>query len=110
MLPSRRGWRRAAAGAAGGQQQGTEGQDWKAQVKAKAKKDNRFKTEDVTKTKGNDFEDYFLQRELLMGIFEKGFEKPSPIQEEAIPIGACLAERMLLVASLLLSFILRAVD
>ena len=43
-------------------------------------------TEDVTKTKGNDWEDYFLKRELLMGIFEKGFEKPSPVQEEAVPI------------------------
>lgn len=42
--------------------------------------------QDVTRTKGNDFEDYFLKKELLMGIFEKGFEKPSPIQEEAIPI------------------------
>ena len=42
--------------------------------------------QDVTATKGNEFEDYFLKRELLMGIFEKGFEKPSPIQEEAIPI------------------------
>eukprot|EP00942_MAST-04A_sp_MAST-4A-sp1_P005287 g5287.t1 len=40
----------------------------------------------VTKTKGNEFEDFFLKRELLMGIFEKGFERPSPIQEEAIPI------------------------
>jgi ATP-dependent RNA helicase DDX6/DHH1 len=40
----------------------------------------------VTATKGHDFEDYYLKRELLMGIFEKGFEKPSPIQEEAIPI------------------------
>eukprot|EP01114_Cavostelium_apophysatum_P012490 TRINITY_DN2802_c0_g1_i2.p1 TRINITY_DN2802_c0_g1~~TRINITY_DN2802_c0_g1_i2.p1 ORF type:complete len:420 (-),score=103.99 TRINITY_DN2802_c0_g1_i2:210-1469(-) len=49
-------------------------------------KDMRPKTEDVTSTKGNDFEDYYLKRELLMGIFEKGFEKPSPIQEEAIPI------------------------
>ncbi|KAI3654595.1 hypothetical protein MP228_000649 [Amoeboaphelidium protococcarum] len=49
-------------------------------------KDARIKTEDVTVTKGNDFEDYFLKRELLMGIFEAGFEKPSPIQEEAIPI------------------------
>ena len=49
-------------------------------------KDNRYKTEDVTQTKGRDFEDFFLKRELLMGIFEKGFEKPSPIQEEAIPI------------------------
>lgn len=27
-----------------------------------------------------------MQEELLMGIFEKGFEKPSPIQEEAIPM------------------------
>jgi len=49
-------------------------------------KDTRFKTSDVTQTKGRDFEDFFLKRELLMGIFEKGFEKPSPIQEEAIPI------------------------
>ena len=49
-------------------------------------KDNRYRTEDVTQTKGRDFEDFFLKRELLMGIFEKGFEKPSPIQEEAIPI------------------------
>lgn len=48
--------------------------------------DTRYRTEDVTNTKGHDFEDYFLKRELLMGIFEKGFERPSPIQEEAIPI------------------------
>lgn len=40
----------------------------------------------MTKTKGHEFKDYFLKRELLMGIYEKGFEKPSPIQEEAIPI------------------------
>lgn len=50
------------------------------------KKDERYKTEDVTQTKGREFEDFFLKRELLMGIFEKGFEKPSPVQEEAIPI------------------------
>ena len=50
------------------------------------KKDTRYKTEDVTDTKGREFEDFFLKRELLMGIFEKGFEKPSPIQEEAIPV------------------------
>merc|ERR1719460_2204483 len=59
--------------------------DWKAQVN-RPPADNRVKTEDVTKTKGNDFEDYFLKRELLMGIFEKGYEKPSPIQEESIPV------------------------
>lgn len=40
----------------------------------------------MTNTQGHDFEDYFLKRELLMGIYEKGFEKPSPIQEESIPI------------------------
>lgn len=28
----------------------------------------------------------FLSRELLMGIFEAGFDSPSPIQEEAIPV------------------------
>jgi ATP-dependent RNA helicase DDX6/DHH1 len=40
----------------------------------------------VSKRKGNDFEDYCLKRELLMGIFEKGYDSPSPIQEESIPI------------------------
>ena len=40
----------------------------------------------MTDTKGNEFEDYCLKRELLMGIFEKGWEKPSPIQEASIPI------------------------
>ena len=49
-------------------------------------KDMRKKTTDVTDTKGNEFEDYCLKRELLMGIFEKGWEKPSPIQEASIPI------------------------
>jgi len=61
------------------------GDDWKEKVNRPAP-DMRAKTEDVTATKGNEFEDYFLKRELLMGIFEKGYEKPSPIQEEAIPV------------------------
>ncbi|KAL1546422.1 RNA helicase [Salvia divinorum] len=60
-------------------------QDWKASLKLPPR-DNRYRTEDVTATKGNEFEDYFLKRELLMGIYEKGFESPSPIQEESIPI------------------------
>jgi len=58
--------------------------NWKSHIKVPPP-DNRTKTTDVTNTKGNDFEDYFLKRELLMGIFEKGYEKPSPIQEESIP-------------------------
>jgi len=49
-------------------------------------KDKRVKTTDVTATKGHEFEDYCLKRELLMGIFEKGWETPSPIQESSIPI------------------------
>ena len=59
--------------------------DWKENLKAPPK-DTRVKTEDVTNTKGSEFEDYFLKRELLMGIFEKGYERPSPIQEESIPV------------------------
>lgn len=50
------------------------------------KKDERPQTEDVTNTKGTLFEDMGLNRKLLMGIFEAGFEKPSPIQEESIPL------------------------
>lgn len=42
--------------------------------------------QDVTATKGLDFEDFYIKRELMMGIFEAGFEKPSPIQEETIPV------------------------
>lgn len=64
---------------------GVENEDWKARLNLPAK-DTRRQTEDVTATKGNDFEDYYLKRELLMGIYEKGYEKPSPIQEETIPI------------------------
>jgi ATP-dependent RNA helicase DDX6/DHH1 len=59
--------------------------DWKGGLSA-PKKDDRFKTTDVTDTRGQEFEDYFLKRELLMGIFEKGFERPSPVQERSIPI------------------------
>ncbi|XP_060778123.1 probable ATP-dependent RNA helicase DDX6 isoform X2 [Neoarius graeffei] len=61
------------------------GDDWKKSLQL-PQKDMRVKTSDVTATKGNEFEDYCLKRELLMGIFEMGWEKPSPIQEESIPI------------------------
>eukprot|EP00163_Fabomonas_tropica_P012222 TRINITY_DN2349_c0_g3_i2.p1 TRINITY_DN2349_c0_g3~~TRINITY_DN2349_c0_g3_i2.p1 ORF type:complete len:409 (+),score=119.37 TRINITY_DN2349_c0_g3_i2:327-1553(+) len=59
--------------------------NWKNQLNLPPK-DTRQQTQDVTLTKGNEFEDFLLKRELLMGIFEKGFERPSPIQEESIPI------------------------
>lgn len=65
-------------------QQTNANDNWREKLQLPAP-DSRRQTEDVTLTKGNTFEDYYLSRELLMGIFEKGFEKPSPIQEEAIP-------------------------
>ncbi|RZF36041.1 hypothetical protein LSTR_LSTR005857 [Laodelphax striatellus] len=58
---------------------------WKSKLRLPPP-DRRIKTSDVTDTKGNEFEEYCLKRDLLMGIFEKGWEKPSPIQEASIPI------------------------
>ncbi|PVF93514.1 putative ATP-dependent RNA helicase DHH1 [Serendipita vermifera] len=58
---------------------------WRDGLKAPPK-DTRVKTQDVMTTSNVEWEDMFLRRELLMGIFEEGFEKPSPIQESAIPI------------------------
>jgi len=52
----------------------------------KPEDDIRPKTQDVTKTKGHKFSDYLLKRELLMGIYEKGFAAPSPVQEQSIPV------------------------
>lgn len=63
----------------------SDAEDWKKQLKLPPK-DKRLQTEDVTATKGSDFEDYVLKRELLMGIYEMGYERPSPIQEESIPV------------------------
>ncbi|KPA85895.1 putative ATP-dependent DEAD-box RNA helicase [Leptomonas pyrrhocoris] len=59
--------------------------NWKSQLSA-PKKDTRKKTEDVESRRNVNFEEYALRRELQMGIFEKGFERPSPVQEEAIPV------------------------
>ena len=78
--PQMNGHGNAAAPPPGPGQEG-----WKSNLNV-PQKDTRVKTEDVTATKGNEFEDYFLKRELLMGIFEAGFERPSPVQEESIPI------------------------
>ncbi|KAB5542583.1 ATP-dependent RNA helicase DHH1 [Coniochaeta sp. 2T2.1] len=66
-------------------QDGASSDDWKKSLNL-PKKDNRQQTEDVTNTKGLEFEEFGLSRDLLMGIFEAGFEKPSPIQEESIPV------------------------
>ena len=60
-------------------------QDWKKGLTA-PKADGRPQTDDVLTRKGFTWEQFHLKRELLMGIFEKGFEAPSPIQELSIPI------------------------
>ncbi|KRX63805.1 ATP-dependent RNA helicase cgh-1 [Trichinella sp. T6] len=60
-------------------------EDWKKSLKLPPK-DKRIQTADVTRTKGNEFEDFCLKRELLMGLYEKGWEKPSPVQEASIPV------------------------
>lgn len=60
-------------------------EDWKKQLHAPTR-DTRKKTVDVESRRNVNFDEYMLRRELQMGIFEKGFEKPSPVQEEAIPV------------------------
>jgi len=59
--------------------------DWKKDLAAPAP-DARPQTEDVTNTKGITWEQMHLKRTLMMGLYEKGFEKPSPVQEITIPI------------------------
>lgn len=49
------------------------------------KKDTRIKTDDVMGTKGLTFADFGLSKDVQLGIYEKGYEAPSPIQEESIP-------------------------
>lgn len=43
------------------------------------KKDTRIQTEDVLGTKGLSFSDFNLSQDLQLGLYELGFEKPSPI-------------------------------
>jgi len=69
----------------GGGNSGNGDADWKGGLKLPPK-DRRIRTSDVTDREGKEFEDFCLTRELLMGIFEMGWEKPSPIQEAAIPM------------------------
>lgn len=74
----------AAANNSSNASDSTEGEDWKANLRA-PKKDERARTTDVTNTSGTEFEDFGLKRDLLKGIFELGWEQPSPVQEKSIP-------------------------
>ncbi|KAF7541513.1 hypothetical protein G7054_g631 [Neopestalotiopsis clavispora] len=58
---------------------GSSSEDWKSNLNLPAK-DGRHQTE------GLEWENFALKRDLLMGIFEAGYEKPSPIQEESVPV------------------------
>jgi ATP-dependent RNA helicase DDX6/DHH1 len=58
--------------------------DWINKIK-KPERDQRVKTDDVTKTKGSSFDQFPLKKRLLRGIYEYGFEAPSPVQEVSIP-------------------------
>jgi ATP-dependent RNA helicase DDX6/DHH1 len=42
-------------------------------------KDTRIRTDDVTATKGLTFQSFGLSKEVLLGVYEMGFEAPSPI-------------------------------
>ncbi|KAJ4421916.1 DExD/H-box ATP-dependent RNA helicase dhh1 [Gnomoniopsis sp. IMI 355080] len=75
----------AAPRAGAGEAADRDDPNWRQNLNLPAK-DARHQTEDVTATRGLEFEDFDLSRKLMMGIFEAGFEKPSPIQEESIPV------------------------
>jgi len=64
--------------------EGSTAASWKDELDL-PEKDKRFKTEDVQNQKGIEFEHFGLKRDLLKGIFEMGYEQPSPIQEQSIP-------------------------
>lgn len=58
---------------------------WQDRERAKPK-DQRKTTVDVKNSRNSTFDDFFLKRELRMGIYDMGYDEPSPIQEESIPL------------------------
>lgn len=49
----------------------------------------RTRTGDVLLAEPADFESLLLSRPVLEGLREAGFERPSPVQLKAIPLGRC---------------------
>ncbi len=49
----------------------------------------KVRTADVKTFENVDFESLLLHPEVLAGLKKAGFEKPSPIQLKAIPLGRC---------------------
>ena len=58
--------------------------EWKNQINI-PNKDVRVQTDDITGFERQEFDQFPLNRELLMSIYEAGFEKASPIQQQSIP-------------------------
>jgi len=58
-----------------------EDKDWRSLIPT-----DRVHTADVTETRNGTFEDYALNKDLLRGIYKKRWERPSPIQEDSIPM------------------------
>jgi ATP-dependent RNA helicase DDX6/DHH1 len=40
----------------------------------------------VTNTRGLTFDDFHIKKDILKGLYKKGFDRPSPVQEAVIPI------------------------
>lgn len=59
--------------------------DWKSSLSL-PEKDSRIKTADVAPVEGCTFDSFCLKRDLLKGIYEKGWEYPSPVQRSSIPV------------------------
>lgn len=51
--------------------------------------ETRNRTDDVLLSEGVDFSSLLLSQAVLDGLSAAGFEKPSPIQLKAIPLGRC---------------------
>ena len=58
--------------------------EWKNQINI-PNRDVRVQTEDINGFERQEFDQFPLNRELLMSIYEAGFEKASPIQQQSIP-------------------------
>ena len=50
---------------------------------------SRLRTGDVLIRENVDFERLLLSEQILKGLKSAGFERPSPIQLKAIPLGRC---------------------
>lgn len=51
--------------------------------------ERRKRTDDVLLSEGIDFSSLLLSQAVLDGLSSAGFQKPSPIQLKAIPLGRC---------------------